>query len=245
LGRIRPSRARVLTRGRAWACALAAIAQRRPEIEGRCHLRPVAARLLRRRKDVCDPGRGRGVRCVRLRPLRNRRTTRTHRRSGRRTHRARRKSDERACSCNRREHQPRTHSDPLSRAWWVRAYDGTKGLRKVPRSHPKTMKVLRSLGTRALPNAYVPTRSVTVHLTVPVKRSPVERTTPGPESRKPSFAERSLTVMTYVPDGTVSSGPSAIFDCREIEAESLRGGCTVTEPTVNTPLIVSAWGSQT
>src|SRR5581483_9122847 len=127
----------------------------------------------------------------------------------------------------------------------VRAYDGTTGLRKVPRSHPNTMNVLRSLGTRALPNAYVPTRSVTVHLTVPVKRRPVERTTPGPESRKPSFAERSLTVMTYVPDGTVSSGPSAIFDCREIEAESLRGGCTVTEPTVNTPLIVSAWGSQT
>jgi hypothetical protein len=52
------------------------------------------------------------------------------------------------------------------------------------------------LGIRVLPNSYVPTRSVTVHLTEPVKRAPVERLTPGPESLKPSFVERSLTVIT-------------------------------------------------
>jgi hypothetical protein len=59
--------------------------------------------------------------------------------------------------------------------------------------HPKTVKVLSSLGIRVLPNSYVPTRSVTVHMTEPVKRAPVERLTPGPESLKPSFVERSLT----------------------------------------------------
>ena len=64
------------------------------------------------------------------------------------------------------------------------------------RRYPKTVKVLRSLGVRVLPNSYVPMRRVTVHLTEPLKRAPVERVTPGPESLKPSFVERSLTVIT-------------------------------------------------
>jgi len=62
--------------------------------------------------------------------------------------------------------------------------------------YPKTVKVMRSFGIRVLPNSYVPTRSVTVHLIEPVKCAPVERVTPGPESLKPSFVERSLTVIT-------------------------------------------------
>ena len=50
-------------------------------------------------------------------------------------------------------------------------------------AYPEMVKVLRSFGKRMLPNEYVPARSVTVHLTEPVRRAAVERVRPGPESR--------------------------------------------------------------
>ena len=79
------------------------------------------------------------------------------------------------------------------------------------------MKFPRSFGNRALPNQYFPTPSVTVHFAEPVKPGEVERVTPGPESRKPSVAERSRTEITTGPVQSASSGPSADFDVREMK----------------------------